>query len=154
MKKILLTLTAVLALTLTGCNTGTPEAAPSPMPVPTVTVTAEPEPVPTVTVTAEPEPGVLDTGETSEIVFLMALRKTNPDLNDWTDEAIMDLAERTCVELDSGVDLQDFMVGTLQIKGKLYGDTGYGSPLGTVVAATVYTYCPEYSNDIQELTSP
>lgn len=152
MKKILLTLTAVLALALTGCSGSSQASAP----VPTVTVMATPEPAPTVTVTAEPEPSssVLDTTKTSERTFLRALRSQNPDLNEWTDDQVMDLAGRVCLEMAEGADLRDFIMGTLQIKGELYGDTGYGAPLGTVVAGTVMTYCPEYSSDVQELTSP
>lgn len=145
MKKILLTLTAVLALALTGCNSGPSQAS---APTPTVTVTATPEPAPTVIVTAEPEPGVLDTDKTSEATFLRMLRGENRELNAWNDELIMDHAERVCVELDGGADLQDFIEGTLMIKGELYGNTGYGSPLGTVIAGTIYTYCPQHKNQI------
>ena len=139
MKKILLTLTAVLALTLTGCNTGTPAAAPSPMPAPTVTVTATPEP--------EPEVEVLDTDKMSEAAFLRMLRGENPELNAWEDDQIMDHAERVCVELDGGATLNNLIEGTLIIKGALH-DSGYGSPLGTVIAGTVMTYCPQHKAQV------
>lgn len=140
MKKILLTLTAVLALTLTGCNTGTPEAAPSPIPAPTVTVTATPEP--------EPEVEVLDKDKMSEAAFLRLLRGENPELNAWEDDLIMDHAERVCVELDGGATVDNFIEGTLMIKGALQ-DSGYGSPLGTVIAGTVMTYCPQHKAQIR-----
>lgn len=153
-----LALIIALVVGFTGRDSDEPEAAPSPVATATETATAEPEATPSETPRlvpektvppsiAAPNPGqTRDGAALTESGFLAVLRDMYPELNNVSDEEIMQTSNRVCNMLDDGATPEEVLfVAVASAESESDAEAK-----GAIVGASVSNYCPEYTADFEK----
>lgn len=89
----------------------------------------------------EPSPAPAPVSENADDVYLLAIKKEYPELENLDDQMLLDVADKNCEAFDAGLSFED--IALITINSGMDPEMG-----GYILGAAVGTQCPEHLDQI------